>query len=234
VTLGVAKAPAEKMVAVGEDGQVFTYVGGKSADERIEPAPIVLRGMGVVEGYPYVCGMKRQVYQRKDENSWHAMHAPLPPEGKNAGFEAIAGYSGKELYAVGWKGEIWEWDGSNWINRDSPTNLILTGVCCAPNEKVYLCGQYGTLLVGRHDVWEIIDLGDFRENFWDLHWFNDQLYLATMSRLYSYSSAGMAPVDFGADVPGSCNRLTSAQGVLWSVGASDVFSFDGTVWTRID
>jgi hypothetical protein len=234
VAIAVAKKPAEKLVAVGEDGDVFTYVGGKAADEVIEPRPVCLRGIGVVDGLAIACGMKRQVYRRDGENTWVAMHAPAPPPRENAGFEAIAGFGSKEMYAVGWNGEIWEWNGRRWQNRTSPTNIILTGVCCAGDDKVYICGQNGTLLAGRHGLWDVIDLEDFTEDFWDVHWFNDTLYLATMTALYTYTSAGLAPVDFGADGPGTCYRLTDAQGVLWSVGSDDVFSFDGRVWTRVD
>jgi hypothetical protein len=234
VALCVVKKPAEKMIAISEDGEVFTYVAGKAKDEAIKPAPVVLRAIGVVDGLAIACGMKRQVYRRVRENSWLAMHAPAPPPGENAGFEAIAGFSGDEIYAVGWNGEIWEWNGSKWLNRTSPTNLILTGVCCAGDDKVYVCGQNGTLLQGRHDLWDVIDLEGMADDLWDVHWFNDTLYLATMTTLYTYTSAGLAPVDFGDDEPETCYRLTDAEGVLWSVGSDDVFSFDGAVWTRVD
>jgi hypothetical protein len=234
VAVGVAKKPAEKMVAVGEDGDVFIYVGGKAGDEKIQPNPVCLRGIGAVDGFAIACGMYRQVYKRIDEAVWTAMHAQAPPPGENAGFEAIAGFSGSEIYAVGWNGEIWEWDGTQWLNRTSPTNLILTGVCCAGDAKVYVCGQHGTLLRGRHDIWEVVDLENFPEDFWDVHWFKDSLYLATMTSLYTYTAAGLAPVAFGADQPATCYRLTDAQGVLWSVGSSDIFSFDGAQWIRVD
>lgn len=230
----VAKKPAEKMVAIGEDGEVHTFVGGKDTEEQITPAPTCLCGMNVVEGFPVACGMKRQAYLRKGENSWVDMHAPEPKEGENAGFEAIAGFALNEIYAAGWSGEIWQYNGKKWLNRTSPTNLILTGICCAPDEKVYICGQHGTLLRGRRTRWELIDLGDFTRDFWDLHWFNDKLYLATMSALFTLTNSGLMPVDFGDDEPATCYRLTSAEGVLWSVGSDDVFSFDGTSWTRVD
>src|ERR1700752_3518487 len=48
----VAKNPTEKMVAVGGDGNVFTYVGGQATDETVSPKPIALRGIGVVDGFP--------------------------------------------------------------------------------------------------------------------------------------------------------------------------------------
>lgn len=235
VALCVAKLPSERMVAIGEDGQVFTYVGGKHTDERIEPQPTCLRNIGVVDGYAIACGMMRQVYRRGAENSWTAMNAPPPKDDQTAGFEAIAGFSGKEIYAVGWNGEIWEHDGSQWLHRGSPTNLILTGLTCTDNGKVYLCGQRATLLHGRHDLWEVIDLDPFIQDFWDAHWFNDKLYLATITGLFTWTEAdGLLPVDFGADQPATCYRLTSAEKVLWSIGTDDVFSFDGTQWTRVD
>jgi hypothetical protein len=234
VAVCIARRPTEKMVAIGENGEVLTFVGGKRTEEKITPPPSVLRGIGVVDGLPVACGMKRQVYRRTGDNAWTVMNAPPPPDGENAGFEAIAGYSGKEMYAVGWKGEIWEWDGSQWLKREGPTNLILTGVCCADDGNVYICGQHGTLIRGRHDAWDTVDLGDFTRDLWDIHWFDGKVYLATVTDLYTYSAAGLAPVDFGPDPPATCYRLTSAEGVLWSVGASDIFSFDGGQWTRVD
>lgn len=234
IAICVAKKPVEKMIAIGEDGEVFTYVGGTSTDEVIQPQPVCLRGMGVVDGYPLACGMQRQVYKRIDENSWLAMHAPSPEQGANAGFEAISGFSESEIYAVGWDGEIWQWDNSKWMNRTSPTNFILTGVCCAGNGKVYICGQNGTLLGGRDDLWELIELEDILDDFWDVCWFKDRLYITTMTMIFEYSDAGLIPVNFGEDRPGTCYALTQAEGVLWSVGSNDVFSFDGSTWTRID
>jgi hypothetical protein len=234
VAMCVAKKPAEKMIAVGEEGDVFTYVGGMATDEVIEPRPTVIRGIGVVDGLPVACGMKRQVYRRVGENAWVAMHAPAPEPGENAGFEAIAGFTGDEIYAVGWNGEIWQWNSSNWIDRASPTNLILTGVCCGGDEEVYICGQHATLIRGRHNAWEIVELEDMTDDFWDVCWFNDRLYLSTMTMLYSFTDGGFVPVDFGADRPRTCYRLTEAEGVLWSIGSDDVFSFDGIQWIRVD
>lgn len=233
VGICVCKKPTEKMVAVGEDGDILTYVSGKVTKEVIKPRPVVLRGAGVVDGMAIAVGMKRQVYKRVDANRWVAMHAPAPAAKQNAGFEAIAGFNSDEAYAVGWNGEIWEWNGSKWMDRPSPTNLILTGVCCA-EDRVYVCGQHGTLVEGRHDAWDIVDLMEMKDDFWDICWFGETLYLATMTMLYTYTDEGLLPVVFGADSPATCYRLTHAEGVLWSVGSNDVFSFDGSQWARVD
>lgn len=234
VAMCVAKKPSEKLVAISEDGDVLTSVSGNITEETIKPKPIVLRGMGVVDGFAVACGMKRQVFKRTGENSWIAMHAPPPKRKEVAGFEDIGGFSGKEMYAVGWEGEIWEWNGTKWIDCASPTNAILTGICCGGDKKMYVCGKDGTLIRGRHGAWEIIELENINEDFWDVCWFKDKLYLATMTMLYEYNREECVPVTFRKDAPETCYRLTEAEGVLWSIGSSDVFSFDGTQWTRAD
>lgn len=233
VAICVVRHPTEKMVAVGHDGEVFTYVGGVRADEQIEPEPMALRKLGVIEGIPYACGMNREVFRRDGDNMWKAMHAPGSNE--TSGFEAIDGFNSNEIYAVGWKGEIWEWNGKIWTAHPGLTNLILTGVCCGENQRVYACGQNGTLIVGRHGAWKQVELNDFSTDFWDIHWFGDKLYIATIQKLYTYDDEnGLVAVDFGMDTPSSCYRFSSAEGVLWSIGSDDVFSFDGQKWTRVD
>lgn len=229
----IAKKPSERMIAVGHDGEVFTYVGGISTDEQIHPEPMALRNLGVIDGFAYACGMNREVFLRNSENSWIPLSAPASNE--TSGFEAIDGFSASEIYAVGWNGEIWEWDGKNWTSHAALTNLILTGVCCAGDQYVYVCGQNGTLLVGRHGVWKQIELNNFSNDFWDIHWFNGRLYIASLQKLYTFDdSSGLVAVEFGSDSPSSCYRLTSAEGVLWSIGSDDVFSFDGQHWVRVD
>ena len=232
IAICVVKKPTEKMVSVGEDGEVLTYVGGTVTEEQIVPEPMALRNLGVIDGLAYACGMNRQVFRRDDENSWTAMHAP--GSASEAGFEAIDGFSADEIYAVGWNGEIVQWDGNDWSNHNAPTNVILTGVCCGGDDTVYVCGQQGTVLSGRGNTWQLLDLAPMVEDFWDVHWFQGKLYLATAFGLWTLEEGVLTQVDFGDDAPSSCNRLSSAEGTLWSVGADDVFCFDGTEWTRID
>ena len=233
--IAVARKPSEKLVFVGQDGDVSTYVGGTSTAEVIKPAPKMIRNAKTVDGYVLASGMLRQVYKRVGEGEWRDISAPFPKAGEKVGFEAIDGYSGNELYAVGWNGEIWEYDGSNWSNRSSPTNVILTAVCCAGDGVVYVGGQQGVMIKGRHDSWEIIE---WEENvdvdIWDLYWFKENLYVATMRNLYTLERNQLVAVDFGElDVP-SCYSLTQAEGVMWSIGKEDVLSFDGTTWRRYD
>jgi hypothetical protein len=230
----VVKKPAEKLVAVSPDGQVFTSVSGKRVREQISPKPFDLRYCGAIAGYAYACGMNRQVYRRAGETDWRPMHAPESKKGDVSGFEAIDGFGEQELYAVGWEGEIWQLTKKKWVERSSPVNVILTGVECAGNDVVYICGQNGTLLSGRNDEWEVLEQQDLEDDFWDLCWFKKKLYVASMSYLYQLEGTELVPVEFGKDAPDSCYKLTEAGGVLWSVGQEDLFSYDGKTWTRWD
>lgn len=233
--IAVARLPSEKLIVVGEDGDVVTYTGGVEAREKISPKPVMIRHARRISDYVYACGMKRQVYKRVDEGVWSDIGAPFPGVDEEVGFESIDGFNYEEVYAVGWNGEIWEFDGYKWIRRGSPTNVILTSVCCAPNGVVYAAGQQGIMIKGRHDVWESVEWEDeVAVDFWDLCWFEDDLYIATMTDLYKLRGNTLIEVDFGIEFPPSCYSLTSEEGVLWSIGRDQVASYDGRDWKIYD
>ncbi len=51
--------------------------------------------------------------------------------------------------------------------------------------------------------------------------------------VYQLKKGGLELVLFDGDPPETCYHLSAAKGVMWSIGASDVMSFDGKEWTRI-
>ena len=177
--------------------------------------------------------MKRQVYKRDSENLWTDISAPFPAKSEKVGFESIDGFSEDEIYAVGWNGEIWHYNGSKWYNQSGLTNLILTSVCCASDGIVYIAGQQGILLKGRFDAWEIIELDDeVKIDFWDLCSFKNKLFISSILQLFTLSDGQLLDVEFdGIDVH-SFYGLTKAEGVMWSIGAEDVLSYDGKKWKK--
>jgi hypothetical protein len=233
--IAAVKSPTEKVVLIGEDGDVSTYVGGDREDETISPPPVMIRYAREIGGDVYACGSKRQVFRRTGEKQWRDMSAPRAERTEAIGFEGIDGYTENEIYASGWAGEIWRYDGANWTACSSPTNVILTALCCADDGNVYTCGQGGVLVKGRNDAWAPIAWEDeVTLDLWDVCWFNDKLYVATMFALFTLDGNRLVPVDFGEMGPVTCYNLTKAEGVLWSIGKADVASFDGTTWTKYD
>ena len=231
----VAKKPAEKLVAISIEGKVFTYAGGEKGLESITPEPYEIRGLASIEGFAYACGMDRQVFKRISEGKWVPLHAPDSSHIKEThGFEAIAGFSGKDLYAVGWRGEIWHYDGTIWRQIDSPSSEILTTVVCADDGYVYIGGRNGVIIRGHGNEWSIINQDGYQGDFWGMQWFNNKLYVATMERICVLKNNNIEPVEMGDDEPETCYHLTAAEGVMWSVGTDDIFSFDGKKWTRVE
>src|SRR3569833_960886 len=117
-----------------------------------------------------------------------------------------------DIYAVGWDGEVWNYDGASWHELPAITNQVLVDVCCTGDGVVYACGREGLLIKGRADIWEIVDTDDLEEDFWSLAWFDDRLFIASLYNLYTLGKKGLAEVSMGKDTPGTCNRLAADDG----------------------
>ena len=234
--------PKRKLVTVGPHGHCRIIGGGEDSEESIGDTPDGISARGpltrvrTIAGKAYAIGMDRQVYRRDDANRWTCIDQSARPGPKEVkGFESIDGFSADDLYAVGYDGDIFHWNGKSWRQIDSPTNLILTDVCCAADGLVYIVGQMGTIIRGRGDRWEVLDHGGGKAHLWNCAVFQGRLYTTTNSKLLHLGTDGkLVPVDFGEDLPATVYHLATGDGILLSIGAKDVMSFDGITWTRID
>ena len=235
--------PLEQVIFLGETGQITCIGSGDIHDEQVgsdksSPADRgPMRGIRTIGEQVYAVGMNRQVYRRNIVGGWSCIDdGARPPKNSDivVGFEATDGFDEKEIYSVGWDGEIWQYDGKIWSNKISPTNLILVDVCCAGDGTVYACGRVGTLIKGRRDKWESIDQPSFTDDIWNLVWFRDKLYLSTFDCIYTYEDDSLIKVNFGNDPPETCFHLSVRDGVLCSIGAKDVMIYDGKTWSRIE
>ncbi|QDH69209.1 WD40/YVTN/BNR-like repeat-containing protein [Marilutibacter alkalisoli] len=241
--MAIARKPMQQMCAVGLYGQVKLAGSGDLHEEQIGTSPDAIRARGPLRGvrtigeHVYAVGMNRQVWRRDDAHQWRSIDEGARPATDShavVGFEAVDGFSETDIYAVGWDGEIWHYDGSAWQQKPSPTNIVLTRVLCADDGTVYASGRKGLLLGGRGDSWEVIDHASMIDDIWDLAWYQDKLYLSTMYGLFTLDQDKLLAVDFGEDLPDSCYRLSASDGVLWSIGSKDIMAFDGDSWARID
>jgi hypothetical protein len=192
------------------------------------------RSMALIDGEFIACGMDRQVAMRTGPLKWKDMSAPPAPDDKRiVGFESIDGFSSKELYAVGWQGEIWLRKSGKWRQIDSPTSGNLTAVCCAEDGVVYAVGQAGLMLKGRNDHWEEVDSG-LTENLQDVRDFGGRVYAVTDFDIYELTGKGLQPVSLpGGEGAGTCLHLLKATDGLVSLGLKDVFKFHGGQWSRV-
>jgi hypothetical protein len=235
--------PDNCFLALGYWGDVLCLQRGKVSLESVSRDPSSspqvtgpMRGLGTAGKHVYAVGMGRQVYRREQGGVWLRIDEGVraAPKTGLTGFQTVGGFSEDEVYVAGFSGECWLLRSSGWTQLNSPTNLALNSICCAPDGRAYLCGKVGTIIVGREDTWETIDQDVTKEEFFSVVWFQEKLYLATTKFVYSLESGRLELVDFGESGAASCLHLTTGYGMLWSIGPKDLLAFDGRRWTRIE
>jgi len=230
------------LIFVGDNGHCVSVApAGQAIDEFVSDGPDSpkntghLRSATIVGTRVIAVGMQRQVYVRSETGQWSAARAGLPPfgEGDTSGFEAVAAVSPTEVYAAGWGGEIWRFDGARWHRIDSPTNRIITALGVDDKGLVYGCGRNGLLLSGQAGNWKV--LSDIRcpDDLWTIAPHAGRVFAAGLLRMYCIEDGNISLVELDAIDANSFGVLNSNNGNLWSIGAKDVISYDGTSWSRI-
>lgn len=223
-----------KTLEISQFDRLSGEIGSETCDvERLGP----LRRVRTIGKYIYVVGGNRQVYRRTAPGIWIPMNqgaSPAIDDSRVVGFESVDGFSEQDIYAVGWDGEIWSFNGDEWEQITSPTNLLLTEICCAGDGNVYIGGREGLIFCGRNDTWEVIDSSQMFDDIWSMAWFENSLYISGMKGIYTVVDKTVIPVDTNVEGASSFFWLSKSDDTLWSVGAQDVISFDGKVWRRID
>jgi hypothetical protein len=239
-SLTVVKEPKEQGLFLGLWGDIYRVGSGdvneESALANLPEGPKSfgpMRCIRAIDGRAYAVGMGRQVYIRKGMDAWERIDANVRTDNDYNSFETLHGLHASSIYAAGRRGEIWHYDGARWVQEDSPTNRIISDIWCSPSGTVFACGQAGTVLVRSGGAWRVIDQEATEDDFWSLREFGGKVYLATMQAVYELSGNTLTPVDFGPDTPETCFALSVAGNMMWSVGAKNIFAFNGTQWTRI-
>jgi hypothetical protein len=239
VAMATAKPDGEQRVvcAIGPGGELWE--GLPSVPSHIHGdigiGDVSWRHMALIDGQFYACGMDRTVAVRTGPLKWKDMSAPPAKDDKLViGFECIDGFSAKDLYAVGWQGEIWHRKGTKWRQIDSPVSATLNAVCCAEDGVVYAVGDNGVMLKGRDDTWTEIDTG-LEDNLQDVRDFEGKVYVVTDFDIYELADDTLELVDLADDEEtGTCLHLLKAADGLVSLGQKDVFKLQaGGQWQRV-
>jgi hypothetical protein len=224
--------------ALGKNGEVIEVKGGVASVDDIPGAGLnvpdpygymsVIRNIG---GELYACGYGRQVYQRRGQ--WTSIADPILTRETARGFLDMDGSGHDALYAVGYHGEIYFYDGTSWQPDDAPTTEHLTGVRCVGPDDVWVCGRNGVVLHGRYNRWQVIHDSAFTGNWWCVEEFGGRIYLASNTGLAYIDGVSIRPVDVGLDRSITTHRLHACDGLLWSIGVKDILVFDGQTWQEV-
>lgn len=233
----------EEVLSLGADGTVHMQgLGSGSRIERLYVQSGATRNLRrmldirQIDGSVFAVGMGRAVYERDAPNRWTASGRGAEPPADHfelTGFRSICGVDRSNMFAVGFEGEIWQFDGHRWFSVDSPTNMRLD---CARvlGGQVYACGAAGVIARGRDGRWEAIVQDITRETLWSMAVFDSKLFLADRGSVYRLTEdLVLEPVDFGLSAAVSTAYLDASTLELWSVGWKDILCYDRSSWRRI-
>jgi hypothetical protein len=231
----VRRMPRQQVVVIGEDGEFLVAGGGVDPIEGEIPVDVgtkrgPLRSVRSVDGIPFAVGMGGVIFRQDQPNLWVRADDGIS---ETQHLESIDGFSTGDMYAVGRMGIIWHFYKGAWHRVISPTNVILTSVCCAGDGNVYACGLGGTLVRGRRNSWVVIEQTESDADLWDVEWFKGKLYISTMTSVYELEGNALKE-SFGNDKPETAYHLSSVDEVMWSIGSKDIMAFDGKRWKRIE
>ncbi len=251
----------KRFACVGSQGAVH-FVRGSTREVRTERLPgaglvegnfgglmMNLRDIG---GQLWACGQHGQVYRRFGVDDWRradegirvtidpAEYGPdridemLSVMSSAPMLNCIDGTSNADVYVVGMQGFLAHFDGATWRKIELPVSEHLDWVRCADDE-VWICGHRGTLLRGNaRSGFVRVSGGDDQHTFVCLAKFNDAVYLSAEEGLFVYDGVSVLPVTskLKPEIQDAW-RLDHADGVMWSIGVTDLVRFDGKTWTRV-
>ena len=242
IRMWVLNEPRNQLVVMGAGGYLAVVSDGKTTEEMVDESDAGpryqgnIRDMRLIGSHLYAAGMSRQVYRREGPMRWvHCDQGVAQPLGtvEVAGFSAIDGLTESYIYASGFNGEIWHYDGRDWHQVESPTNLILHRIRVIEPDLIFASGQEGVLLQGSRTGWRPIEHDVTNENLWGMEWFNGKLYLAGEQAIYGLDGDQLELVDTGLGDSFTYRHLHANNGAMWSFGPKHIAKTDGRTWMDV-
>lgn len=234
--------PEVNLFVIGVDGEVLHGSTKGFSEEVIDssdegPHSVgYLRDVRYIDGTCYAVGMGRMAYRREETGKWTRIDTGIRSKKEElSGLNSVDGMSAVDIYAVGYLGEIWRYDGVSWHQLDSPTNVALHRVRCnRANNNIACCGAGGVVLIGAGNSVMAVDHDATEDNLYGLEIFNDKVYLASLTAVYLLENGSLVELDVGLGDGLTTGYLHAGDGVLWSVGANHlVYTHDGITWNQV-
>jgi hypothetical protein len=235
------------LIATTNRGNVMVARGHQITEEHVDfdnEGPVkhgYICGLKKIGGVVYAVGMGRQIYRRDLNRGWKPRGlAILQEDIENPldirGFQSIGGINEKEIYAVGWKGEIWMGgEGRNWERVDTATNLLLLGITVAPSGLVYVCGQNGLILRGRGHHWEILEQQDVEDDLTHIAYFRERIFVTGPLGLYRvHDDNTFESMVLSCPIARELRKLHIAGECLWAFGKTNMaWTEDAMTWMEV-
>ena len=181
----------------------------------------------------FAVGMGRMAYERSPNGLWKRIDGNMRSL-TGCGLLSVGGCDRENVYACGFRGEIWHFDGRQWQSIDSPTNVKLEQIKVFNPTEVVCSGARGIVIIGDGASWNVLRPTTSGSVLWGLTKYNDEIYVADNAQIYVVRGDELMPIELPFDRKVSTGRLQAKDGVLWSIGENDLLSFNGVQWTAID
>ncbi|MCZ8879686.1 hypothetical protein PS051_18610 [Escherichia albertii] len=239
-------------VILGREGQVEFYTPNKTSVNEFILDTGLYQSWSKNYGYVmcikeigqhlYVCGDNNQVYRRSSTGNWehidHGIFQELSPENWTF-LSDIDGLSENDIYAVGYKGALYHYNGQQWSHpHHNVDNEKLTKICIKSEDVIYVVGDNGTILIGNYkDGFKDISAVNDINKYTDIVYFGNSFYLASNKGMFTLDPLTNIVKSYHTDLDidlRDTHKLSVKDGVLWSIGNRDIAWFDGQHWTRVD
>ncbi|WP_431103433.1 hypothetical protein [Roseateles noduli] len=240
--LGVSRTPFERpgglVTAMGMDGDTWPFGGGNGPLEKIAAgARPATQRLKCLFGYTYSVGLGRRIYRRDAVGNWSRIEGiPMSAdedELQAAGFGDIDAFSPSDIYAVGGHGDVWHFNGREWRQMGFPTNEQLATVTCAGDGNVYVTSEGGSLWVGQHSTWRLLEKRESSVLWNDVRWFNGQLWLASDYQLRVWNGQEIVPPEHAGGTILASGHMDAHDGLLVVADLWTVSTFDGKTWRKV-
>ena len=191
----------------------------------------------------YAIGRPHRLFKRLGVNDWQNLSSSIPlaphyldgtfaSSGIESGWRDIDGFSEQDMYLAGGDGEVWHYDGKEFIQCDFPSNELLANVCCADDGFVYIGGRRGRLWKGKGDKWQLISDRQFTIPWTDIVWFDDRLFLGSDYGLWEFKDGEVIEAEVPKEVMICSGSLSICpeKKLLLTAGNHGASMYDGKEW----
>jgi hypothetical protein len=238
--LGVSRAPFERPsgLVASMGGDAWPLGGGNGPLEKIVVGarPSTQR-LKCLFGYTYSIGIARKLYKRDAVGRWTRIEG-IPMSSNEAalqaaGFQDLDAFSESDMYAVGGHGDVWHFDGREWRQMGFPTNEQLATVTCAGDGNVYITSEGGSLWVGRHSTWRLLEQRGSSVLWNDVRWFDGKLWLASDYQLRVWNGREMVVPEHDGKPILASGHMDAHDGLLVIADLWTASTFDGHAWRKV-
>ena len=196
----------------------------------------------IIDGWLYACGGNRGFGKRLGKGKWQSFTQFFPFD-KNApvegyGFEDFDAFNEQDIYLVGGRGDVWQFDGKKARQIPIPTNVNLETVCCGDDGEVYISGAKGMTFHRRGDRWERVENEEPYEDssnlpFRDMVWHEDKVWATNDDGLWVIENNVIKEADIPDWVRDCYGSLSTGDGVLLLAGEAGAVFRENGEWHKI-